>query len=107
MSTTWVSLAPASAAYLSAWSAPRRPAPTTATRISSIGRFPASLPAWFAGIAPYRDPGAGRGSQGARAFENQRLPGFDADHCGADLAQEIDSCRADRGAVEAQVLAGL
>src|SRR5271167_912047 len=107
MSTTWVSRTPASAAYLSACSAPRRPAPTTATRISSIASFSALFSAAVSGIAPYCDPGIGGSGERARAFENQCLPGLDADHRGADLAQELDCGRADRGAIEAQVLARL
>src|SRR5271154_5845572 len=105
MSTTWVSRTPGSAAYFNACRAPRRPAPTTATRVSSIPSFSASfcapLTALFSGIAPYRDSGTGGGGQRARAFENQRLPGLDADHRGADLAQELDGRRADCRAIEA------
>src|SRR5271168_785302 len=101
MSTTWVSRTPGSAAYLSACSAPSRPAPTTATRSSSIPSFSASFP----GIAPYRNSGAGGCGERARALENQGLPCLDTDHRGADLAQELDCRRADRGTIEAQVLA--
>src|SRR6185437_16115696 len=93
MSTTCVSLTPGSAAYFAACRLPKRPAPTTAARISLMSE--------------YRDACGLRHREGARAFKQQALAGLDADHRGANLHHQFDSCGTDRGPIEAQVLSGL
>src|ERR1035441_3192381 len=92
MSTTWVSLTPEIAAYFAACRLPRRPAPTTAARISRM--------------SVHREVGGACHREGALALEQQAFSGLDSDHRGTDFHQQLDGRRTDGGAVEAQVLSG-
>src|SRR5260370_26559431 len=84
---------PGSEAYLCAWSAPRRPPPTTAARSS--------------GMAIECDVERARAFERTFAFKHQSLVRFDADKRRAKLAQQLDRRGPDRGAVDAQALAGV
>src|ERR1700691_2038721 len=91
MSARWI---PAIAAYLRACRVTSRASPITAARSSNTGF----------GITVDRQVFRAREFERAIAFENQRDARFDAEHRRTDFGQQFHRGRANRGAIEAQVL---